>query len=297
MHRILFTLKLPYIGPLDIYTYGVVMVIGFIIALTWALKYSKPKDIKPEEVMDFSIYLLISGIIGARLIHVIINYNEYSLSDPLTIINLRKGGLAWYGALIGAIAGGLIYSKVSKISFWKLADMVSAPSMVGLAIGRIGCFLNGCCYGKPTDLPCGVEFPETYPPGVSRHPTQIYESILDLVVFYILHKIIDKNKKFYGETFCYFIGLYSLVRFIVEFFRETFSSIPPVMGLTVAQLTGIGLIIIITIIGIKISTLQSCKVMPHKKNISESLKKNPVKESPGIEDEDIMICKNVKGEG
>jgi len=296
MHRILFTLQLPFIGPLDIYTYGVVMVIGFVIALTWALKYSKPKDIKPEEVMDFSIYLLISGIIGARLIHVIINYHEYSLSDPLTIINLRKGGLAWYGALIGAILGGFLYSKVSKISFWKLADMVSAPSMVGLAIGRIGCFLNGCCYGKVTDLPWGVEFPEAYPPGTQRHPTQIYESLLDLAVFYILHKVIEKRKKFHGETFCYFIGLYSLVRFIVEFFRETFSSISPVMGMTVAQLTSIGLIVIITIIGIKISTLQSCKVTSRKKNISETLKKNPVKESPGIEDEEIMICKNVKGE-
>jgi phosphatidylglycerol:prolipoprotein diacylglycerol transferase len=168
--------------------------------------------------------------------------------------------------------------------------------MVGLAIGRIGCFLNGCCYGKVTDLPWGVEFPEAYPPGTQRHPTQIYESLLDLAVFYILHKVIEKRKKFHGETFCYFIGLYSLVRFIVEFFRETFSSISPVMGMTVAQLTSIGLIVIITIIGIKISTLQSCKVTSRKKNISETLKKNPVKESPGIEDEEIMICKNVKGE-
>ena len=216
MHRILFTLQLPFIGPLDIYTYGVVMVIGFVIALTWALKYSKPKDIKPEEVMDFSIYLLISGIIGARLIHVIINYHEYSLSDPLTIINLRKGGLAWYGALIGAIAGGFIYSKVSKISFWKLADMVSAPSMVGLAIGRIGCFLNGCCYGKACDLPCAIKFPEVpYP----VHPAQIYEVLYDILLFAFLARRRERSR-FAGEIGLLYFLLYGLGRYLIEFLRE-----------------------------------------------------------------------------
>jgi phosphatidylglycerol---prolipoprotein diacylglyceryl transferase len=244
---------IPLIGPLEIYSYGVILVIGFIIALTWAIKYSRPKDVRSEQIMDLSIYILIGGIIGARLVHVLINYRDYSISDPLTIINLRKGGLAWYGALLGAILVGVIYSRISNINFWKIADLYSAPAMVGLAIGRIGCFFNGCCYGTLTNLPWGVVFPGVYPPGMQRHPTQIYESLLDLLIFFILHRIIDKKKKFQGETFCYFIGLYSVVRFMIEFLRVGFSSINPIIGLNPAQITSLALIIMSLLIGLTLS--------------------------------------------
>ncbi|HPZ08009.1 MAG TPA: prolipoprotein diacylglyceryl transferase [Candidatus Eremiobacteraeota bacterium] len=284
MYRVLFTLNLPFIGPFDIYTYAVVLVIGFIIGLTWALKYSKPEDVKPETVMDLSICILIGGIIGARFIHVLINYQEYSIRDPVKIINFREGGLAWYGAVLGAIIGGIIFARISRILFWKLADICSAPVMLGLAIGRIGCFLNGCCYGKPTNLPWGVEFPDVYPPGVSRHPTQIYEALLDIGIFYILN-LINKKKKFHGEIFCYFIGLYSIARFIVEFYREWFSSIPAIMHLNLAQITSLLLIIVIIVIGKKLAL---------SNQLTGSVRVNLMRKKEDLKEDEIMICEEVR---
>jgi len=253
VHRVLFTLNLPYLGPVDIYTYGVMMVLAFLFALTWALKFTKPRDIEPETVLDLSIYVLIGGIIGARLVFVLMNYDLFT-DNFWGIFNLRKGGLAWYGAVIAGIIAGLIFSRRHKISFWKLADIFAAPIIIGLAIGRIGCFFNGCCYGTPTDLPWGVVFPEVvYDAGIARHPTQIYESIMNIIIFYALN-VIDKKKTFQGETFCCFIGLYGVVRFIIEFFREwTSVATPPVMGLNLAQITSIVLVAGAIIVARKLS--------------------------------------------
>lgn len=273
MHRILFTLNLPFIGPLDIYTYGVMMVLGFIFALTWALKYTKPKDIEPETVLDLSIYVLIGGIIGARLLYVLMNYQHFT-DDWLGIFNLRKGGLAWYGALIMGIMAGLIFSRISKISFWKLADMFATPIILGLAIGRIGCFFNGCCYGTITDVAWGVKFPDVYPPNMARHPTQLYESGLNLILFFILNKI-DRTKKFNGKTFCYLIGSYAFLRFIIEFFREwTTTTIPLFIGLNLAQFTSLGLIALSIIVCIILSR-QSVPI--EKESKTEELKEELLK--------------------
>jgi len=207
------------------------MALAFVVALVWMMKYSKPDELTPDDVMNFSIYLICFGVVGARLLHVLLNLDYFSV-HPLTIFNLRSGGLAWYGAVFGGIIAGIIFARSKKVSFWTIADMSSAPVTAGLAIGRIGCFLNGCCYGKVTDAAWGINFPTM--PGGPRHPTQLYESFLDLLVFFILNRI-DKKKSFKGETFCYFIGFCGIVRFTIEFFREWASPVPYFLGLNVAQ--------------------------------------------------------------
>ena len=275
MHRILFTLNLPYIGPLDIYTYGVMMVLAFIFALTWALKFTKPEDIEPETVLDLSIYVLIGGIVGARLLFVLMNYQQFT-DDFWSIFNLRKGGLAWYGSIIVGIIAGIIFSRKHKISFWKLADMFAPPIIIGLAIGRIGCFFNGCCYGRFTDLPWGVVFPEVYPFGEPRHPTQIYSSILNIIIFYILN-LIDRRKKYYGQTFCYLIGLYGISRCAMEFLRDWINVTILPGGINLAQVTSIVLIIISIIVARKLS-------VTHK--ISDIDKKDKKYENDEQDDDD-----------
>jgi len=229
------------------------MVLGFVVALTWALKYTKPPDVKPEIILDLSIIILLSGIIGARLLYVLINLYEY-MDDPLKIINIRNGGLAWHGGILGAILCVVIFSRFSKISFWKLIDIMSPAVMLGLAIGRWGCFFNGCCYGKPTDFFLGTVFTDI--DDISRHPAQIYESVLDLAIFFLLN-IINKKKKFDGQVFCYLIAFYSVARFIVEFFREWTSPIPVFGGLNIAQLSSLLMIVVSFLIGYKLSTKKS----------------------------------------
>jgi len=245
MYRILFTLNIPFLGPLQIYTYGVMMVVAFLTAVTCMVKYSRPDDISIYDTINYGIAITFAGVIGSRLLHVLLNIWHY-MEDPISILNLRGGGLAWYGGVFGGILITVIFSKIRKIPFWKILDMSAAPVTISLAIGRLGCFFNGCCYGKPTELPWGVVFP-----GISdgpRHPTQIYESALNFVIFFLLNKI-DKKKKFYGETFCYFIGLCAMERFAIEFFRKWASPIPYFAGLTVAQLITLGLIIGSLIVG------------------------------------------------
>jgi prolipoprotein diacylglyceryl transferase len=179
----------------------------------------------------------------------------------LKIINIRNGGLAWHGGILGAIAGIVIFSVFSRVSFWKLIDIMSPSVMIGLAIGRWGCFFNGCCYGKPTDFFLGTVFPDI--DNIPRHPAQIYESLFDLVIFYILN-IINKKKKFDGQTFCYLIAFYSVARFVVEFFREWTSAISSVAGLNLAQLSSILMIIVSLFIGYRLS-----KRKTEKKYITE----------------------------
>lgn len=236
------------------------MVLGFIVALTWALKYTKPPDVKPETILDLSILLLLFGIIGARLLYVLINISDYK-DDLLKIVNIRNGGLAWHGGILGAIVCVIIFARFSGISFWKLIDIMSPAVMLGLAIGRWGCFFNGCCYGKPTDFFLGTVFPDI--DNIPRHPAQIYESVLDLGIFFILN-IINKKKKFEGQTFCYLIVFYSVARFIVEFFREWTSSIPFLAGLNLAQLSSLLMIIVSLFIGYNLS-----KRKPEKKFVIE----------------------------
>jgi len=224
MHRVLFK-----IGSFEVYTYGFTLVLGFIIAIAVTMYRNRNRKIQNEDFLDFSFYLLIAGIIGSRLVYVLLHLNEY-LSRPLSMFNLREGGLAWHGAMAGGLIAFLVFSRKKKIDLYELLDLAAPQMMLGLAIGRIGCFMNGCCLGNETTLPWGVVFRDagfTTP----RHPTQLYELFLDLLIFSFLVWW-DKKKKFSGEILILMLTLYSAARFMVEFFRW---SPPYVYGLSYAQ--------------------------------------------------------------
>ncbi|MFH1259898.1 MAG: prolipoprotein diacylglyceryl transferase [Elusimicrobiota bacterium] len=216
MHPILFSF-----GSIKIFTYGVFLAAAFFLGLELVRKDLKRDTFDAKIGENFFFVVLFSSLIGARLFYVFFNWSEY-LQEPLKIFKIWEGGLVFYGGFLFALIASLIFACKHKIKFLLLMDIFSPMLILGQAIGRLGCFFAGCCYGKPTTLPWGVVFPnlETTlaPSGIRLHPTQIYESIADLVVFFWIY-LNRRKKKYDGQVFVNYVLGYALVRFIVEFFR------------------------------------------------------------------------------
>lgn len=210
MHPVIFTIK-----EFKIYSYGAMLVLGFLAGMLLALKRAGKNKITSDTILDVCLWLLIMGIISARLVWVIINIGDF-LDNPWQIINLRSGGLSWHGALLGGFIAVIWFAKKNKLSFGKLIDTLTPSFILGLAIGRIGCFLNGCCYGKGA-IGFIEKFIAHYPFN-GRYPAQLFEFILGLFIFVIL-LLWEKKTKFAGELYLTFLLLYSIVRFTVDIYR------------------------------------------------------------------------------
>jgi phosphatidylglycerol---prolipoprotein diacylglyceryl transferase len=205
------------IGSLNLYAYGLMLVIGFLAALVFVSRYAKRAGFTENDASNLLMLVFLSGILGARLMHVLINFKFYSVHLG-ELFDFQKGGLAWHGGMLGGILCILIYTRIKKYSTGQGMDLIFTPAILGLAIGRIGCFLNGCCAGKPTDLPWAVKFPY-HGLQVAVHPTQIYEMILDLALFFFLVYWWDR-RKYPGENSLIMAAAYSIIRLFVEFFRN-----------------------------------------------------------------------------
>lgn len=221
--------------PITIYSYGVLLALAFIVGIYLARERAVKAGIDSKVIMDLSVYILLASIIGARLFYVLTNLNEYR-EQPLTAVFSRTG-FVFYGGLILAIIVGIWYLKRQKLPVWQIADVIAPSIPLGQAIGRIGCFLNGCCYGKPTTLPWGVRVPGRDPLDLTPlHPTQIYSSIGDLIIFVILTYLWEK-RKFEGQIFLIYLALYSILRFYIEIYRGDNSYL--LFNLTLSQILSI----------------------------------------------------------
>jgi len=211
------------IGNVGIRTYGVILVIAFFICLYIAKWDGKRLGLSKKEVDHLANYLLLWGLVGARLYYALFYDPQYYFTRPWTLLFIWEGGLAIHGAIIGGIFGLYLYTRKYKYNFWTLADFVTPLLLLGQGIGRIGCFLNGCCFGRPTDKPWGVIFPKDsfayYRYGFTPvHPTQLYEMVLDLVGF-IFFWLGRRKKRFSGALFSWYLVYYGVVRFVVSVFR------------------------------------------------------------------------------
>jgi len=260
MHRILFSR-----GPVTIYSYGTLVALAFLIStyLTW--KKANSKGINPDKVIDASIYIVISGLLGARIFYVLI-YRDYYLSHPADILKIWQGGLVFYGGFIFACLTVLLFLLKQKIPVWKFADLAAPNISLGLAIGRIGCFLNGCCFGRISQK-YGITFPckDNSPICVGQIsagllkdgskfslpviPTQFYSSLSCLFIFIVLAFLRD-NKTLSGYTsnrdgflFWFFVFLYSSYRFGIEKFR-VYEANFYFFSLTLSQLISLSLMVI-----------------------------------------------------
>ena len=199
-----------------IHSYGLMLAIAFLIGISAVGKAAKRFEIKFDTIIDMGVWILVGAVVGARLAYVITEYHYY-LAAPWEILKLNSGGLAFHGGLIGGFGAGYWFLKRQQIFPWSLADLATPYIALGYAIVRIGCLLNGCCYGKPSSLPWAFACAANDP--TPRHPTQLYAMIGSLILFVILWSL-RNHRKFAGFLFLLYVGLYSVFRFSIEFFRE-----------------------------------------------------------------------------
>ncbi|MDW7668503.1 MAG: prolipoprotein diacylglyceryl transferase [Bacillota bacterium] len=227
---------------IDIMWYGILIASGVLIGTLLALRESRRIGFRDEDLMDLLIVAIPSAIIGARLYYVIFQFDYYK-NNLSEIINIRGGGLAIHGGIIAAVIVGAVFCKIRKVNFWQIADITAPSIILGQAIGRWGNFINQEAYGTVTDLPWGIIVD-----GQKVHPTFLYESLWNIVVFVFLLWYRRKGRKKDGEVFLLYAILYSVVRFFVEGLRTDSLMFG---GFRVAQLISIAIIITMTGIFIK----------------------------------------------
>ena len=226
------------------------MALAFMAGLWTASRRAVRDNVAPESIMDLGPWLILGTIVGARALYVLTFWNDQFAGRPIAeVFKVWQGGLVFYGGLIGATLAGAAYIHYKKLPLWKVADIVAPSIALGYVFGRIGCLLNGCCYGRKCDLPWAIRFPpghETHPqgaPAIPVHPTEIYDSLLNLG-FYVLLAWLYRRKKFDGQVFgTYLIG-YALLRSFVELFRGDYPPYQHYLGgwATPAQLVSIGIL-------------------------------------------------------
>jgi phosphatidylglycerol:prolipoprotein diacylglycerol transferase len=220
MHPILFK-----IFGFEVHSFGFMVALGFLAGYFW-MRYSAEKTgDNADRIADLSLWVLLSGIVGARLLFVIVHADQYR-HNPIEIIMIWKGGLVLYGGLIGAVAAGAWLVRRKGMNFFRTADIAMPCVMLGLSIGRWGCLMVGDCYGRlATGLPWAIRFPDV--PGTLMapklidqplHPTQIYMSLNALVIFVILTLVL-RRRRFEGQVFLLCLILYSITRSVIEVYR------------------------------------------------------------------------------
>ncbi len=215
MHAVLVS-----IGGFTIYTYGLMLAIAIITGMALAVKMGKLRGCDPYFVTNTTFWLVVIGMAGARLAF-ICQHLDFYLTEPMQIFNLRAGGISIQGGMAFGFAAVAYCFYKEKIHPMGGLDVFAAPVILGMAIGRIGCVFQGCCVGKPCDLPWALVYPASAHVGIMpRHPVQIYELIMDLVLMAVLIKVY-KKASFSGQTFWLAIAGYGVIRFISEIFRES----------------------------------------------------------------------------
>jgi len=220
---------------IEVMWYGVLISIGVIIGTFLALREARRVGVDENDFIDLLLFAIPAAVIGARAYYVIFSWDYYK-DNPIQILNFRGGGLAIHGAIIAAAITAIIFTRIRGLDFWKIADIASPSLILGQSIGRWGNYINQEAYGIPTDLPWGIMVN-----GVKVHPTFLYESIGDFIVFLFLIWYRRNKAKESGEIFSLYLILYSLIRFFVEGLRTDSLMLGPVR---VAQLVSIISIII-----------------------------------------------------
>ncbi|MFA6078520.1 MAG: prolipoprotein diacylglyceryl transferase [Candidatus Omnitrophota bacterium] len=222
------------IGPFNIYSYGVMVAIGFGLASFLIYRNAARFNLNRDRVLDLSLLILLSGLVGARLLYILLNI-KYYVQNPVEIPDIAKGGLVWYGGFLLATLAAVWYIKKNKIDFWLVTDLFAPYIALAQSFGRIGCFFNGCCYGITDALG-------------RQYPIQLYASLALFVIFLIL-LVWQRIPHFKGAIFLGYCILYSSKRFMIEFFRG--DNPKDVMGLTISQALSISIFIVSLILFVR----------------------------------------------
>jgi phosphatidylglycerol---prolipoprotein diacylglyceryl transferase len=213
------------LGPVTVYTYGVLLAAAYLLGLKLAMVRAKARGLDANRVLDLGIYIIISALIGAKLL-LFATDAEMFVENPRELLTLARSGGVFYGGLILAVAVALVYIRRIGLPLWTTTDVFAPGIALGHVVGRFGCLFAGCCFGKPTTMPWGITFHDTFaatnvgtPLGVPLHPTQLYEAGAELIILVILLATERKGRAYPGRTFWLYMLLYSVSRFIIEFYR------------------------------------------------------------------------------
>jgi phosphatidylglycerol---prolipoprotein diacylglyceryl transferase len=217
--------RLLELGPITVYTYGVLLAAAYLFGLQLARVRAKERGLDANRVLDLGIYIIISALVGAKLLLLITDFKSFT-ADPRELLTLARSGGVFYGGLIVAVIVALWYIRRVGLPLWTTCDVFAPGIALGHVIGRFGCLFAGCCYGKPTTRPWGITFTDPFaaanvgtPLGVALHPTQLYEAGAELLILIVLLVTERKGRPFPGRTFWLYMLLYAISRFIIEFYR------------------------------------------------------------------------------
>jgi phosphatidylglycerol:prolipoprotein diacylglycerol transferase len=217
--------RLLELGPITVYTYGVLLAAAYLLGLKLAMVRAQARGLDQARVLDLGIYIIISALLGAKLLLLVTDWRTFT-SSPGELLTLVRSGGVFYGGLIVAVAVALWYIRRVGLPLWTTCDVFAPGIALGHVIGRLGCLFAGCCYGKPTALPWGITFTDPFaaanvgtPLNTPLHPTQLYEAGAEALILIVLLATESRGRRFAGRTFWLYMLLYAVSRFIIEIFR------------------------------------------------------------------------------
>jgi phosphatidylglycerol---prolipoprotein diacylglyceryl transferase len=217
--------SVPYLGTITIYTYGVLLAAAYLLGLQLALTRAKSRGLDSARVMDLGIYIIISALLGAKLLLLFTDFQTFK-TNPAELFNLLREGGVFYGGLIVAVTVALWYIRRVGLPLWTTCDVFAPGIALGHVVGRFGCLFAGCCFGKPTTVPWAITFTNQFahdnvgtPLNTPLHPTQLYEAGAELLILVFLLTTEKSGRKFPGRTFWLYMLLYGISRYVIEFYR------------------------------------------------------------------------------
>jgi phosphatidylglycerol---prolipoprotein diacylglyceryl transferase len=228
MHPVLFEWRVPFlgsVGPLTIYTYGVLLAAAYLGGLQLAILRGRKRGLDSTRVLDLGIYIIISALIGAKLLLLITDFRSFA-DNPQALLDLVRSGGVFYGGLLVAVTVALFYIQKVGLPLWTTCDVFAPGIALGHVVGRLGCFFAGCCYGRPTTVPWAITFTNPYaaanvgtPLNIPLHPTQLYEAGAEALILIILLTTERRGRQFAGRTFWLYMLMYAISRYVIEIYR------------------------------------------------------------------------------
>jgi len=228
------------IGPYPVHSWGLLLMLGFLLAAWRAAQNARRFHFTREDVWDVSLFGLLGGVLGGRLGFVVQNLSFYT-HNAGKILALWDGGMTFYGGMAGGILAGVLVCRAKKMNVADMADLAAVSFPLGYLMGRIGCFLNGCCYGGACDLPWATRFHTDSGLTVPSHPAQLYSALISLGIYLALLPI-ERARKFRGQVMLAYLFLYGVYRFLIEFVREgATADVTNFLHLTLGQIVSLAL--------------------------------------------------------
>lgn len=235
-----------HLGPITIHWFGICIAAAFFAGMWTAVRRAPRIGVPGELVADLVVpWLLLGSVLGARIMFVTTYWSDEFTGKPWwEMFMIQRGGLVFYGGLIGAAITVIAFARIKKIPLWKLADILAPSIALGSVFGRIGCLMNGCCFGRACEMPWAIRFPADHvTQGLPIHPTQIYDALLNLALYFGLAWLFRFRRKFDGQIFAMYLMCYAVTRSTVEFFRGDYPDGHLHNGLTPAHLISIGIFV------------------------------------------------------